>query len=69
LTNGVEIAKTIALGANIGGMAGPFLRAAQKSLPYVIQTIKEIEREIQLTMFAQGAHDIVQLQKAALIKD
>jgi isopentenyl-diphosphate delta-isomerase len=68
LKTGVDIAKTIALGANLGGMAGPFLKAAHKSLSDVIRMIKEIEREVQLTMFVSGAKDITQLKNIKLLK-
>jgi isopentenyl-diphosphate delta-isomerase len=66
LRSGVEIAKCIALGANLGGMAGPFLKAAARSSEAVIQTIQEIQREVQVTMFAAGARDIDQLKLTPL---
>ncbi len=65
--SGVEIAKCLALGANLGGMAGPFLKAAAQSLEATLQTIQEIEREIQTAMFAAGAGDLEQLQATPLI--
>jgi isopentenyl-diphosphate delta-isomerase len=61
LRTGVDIAKCIALGARLGGMAGPYLKAALRSLEETIQTIQEIQREIQVCMFAAGAADIEQL--------
>ena len=48
LRSGVDIAKCIALGANLGGMAGPFLKAAVHSYDETIQTIEEIRREIEV---------------------
>ena len=66
LRSGVEIAKCIALGANLGGMAGPFLKAAARSSEAVIQTIQEIQREVQVTMFAAGARGIDQLKSTPL---
>ncbi len=67
LRTGVDIAKSIALGATIGGMAGPFLKAATASLETTIQTIQEIRREIQVCMFAAGAGSIPILQDTKLI--
>jgi isopentenyl-diphosphate delta-isomerase len=62
LLTGVDIAKCIALGAKVGGMARPFLLAASKSLEITIQTVQEIKREIQVCMFACGAGDLSELQ-------
>lgn len=62
LRTGLEIAKCIALGASLGGMAGPFIKAAVRSLEDTIQTIQEVKREIQVTMFASGSktlHDLM----------
>ena len=67
LRSGVDIAKCIALGANLGGMAGPFLKAAVRSYDETIQTIEEIQREIQVCMFACGAGDLATLQRTPLI--
>lgn len=67
LRDGVDIAKCIALGAQLGGMAGPFLKAAARSLEDTIETIAEIRRELQICMFAAGAANLQQLQKTPLI--
>jgi len=67
LRSGVDIAKCIALGANLGGMAGPFLKAAVRSLDDTVQTIEEVKREIQVCMFACGAGDLDTLQRTPLI--
>lgn len=64
--SGVEIAKSIALGASLGGMAGPFLKAASHSLDQTILTIQEITREIRVTMFAAGAANLSTLQNTPL---
>jgi isopentenyl-diphosphate delta-isomerase len=65
--NGLDIAKCIALGATIGGMAGPFLKAASHSGEKVVEVIHEVLREIQVTMFAAGAKDLKALQDMPLI--
>ena len=62
LRTGLEIAKCIALGAVIGGMAGPFLEVAVHSIDETIQTIEQMKREIQITMFATGASRLQELQ-------
>jgi isopentenyl-diphosphate delta-isomerase len=68
LRGGVDIAKSVALGACLGGMAGLFLKAAVRSLEDTIQTIEEIRREIQICMFAAGAKDLAALQQTPLIQ-
>ena len=66
LRSGVEIAKCIALGARLGGMAGPFLKAAVRSLEDTLLAIEEIQREIRICMFAAGAANLEQLQNTPL---
>lgn len=69
IRNGLDIAKSIALGATLGGMASPFLKAAVKSTRDVVQTITEINRQIQVCMFAAGAGDLTQLKQTELVFD
>ena len=66
LRNGVDIAKCIALGASLGGMASPFLKAAAQSLEETLQTVEEFRREIQICLFAAGAANLSQLQQVPL---
>ena len=68
IRTGIEIAKSISLGASLGGMASPFLKAAAISAQTTIQTIQEITREIQVCMFAIGAMNINDLQKTEMKK-
>jgi isopentenyl-diphosphate delta-isomerase len=58
LRSGVDIAKCLALGATIGGMAGPFLKAASHSLEKTIELIELTRKEIQICMFATGAANL-----------
>jgi isopentenyl-diphosphate delta-isomerase len=68
LRNGLDIAKSIALGANMGGMAGPFLKAAAISADAVVNEIKRIKREIQICMFVAGVANLESLSETPLIK-
>jgi len=69
LRNGLDIAKCIALGATLGGLAGPFLKAAVKSLQAALDEIEIIRTELQVAMFCIGADSIEALQKTGrLIK-
>jgi isopentenyl-diphosphate delta-isomerase len=68
LRSGIDIAKCMALGATLGGMAGPFLKAAVESFENTLQVINEIRREIQVCMFTAGASNIRQLQQTPLVE-
>jgi len=67
LRDGIDIAKCLALGATMGGMAGPFLKAANKSVEAVIETVDELAREIRIALFAAGCKDIPILQTASVL--
>jgi isopentenyl-diphosphate delta-isomerase len=54
LRDGLDIAKSVALGATLGGMAGPFLRSAAVSTADAIALMQLTKRQIQVTMFAAG---------------
>jgi isopentenyl-diphosphate delta-isomerase len=68
LRDGIDIAKCIALGASLGGMAGPFLKAATESAEAVSDLIRELERQVRVAMFAAAAPDIKALQQTPLIR-
>ena len=68
LRTGIDIAKCIALGAVLGGMAGPFLKAAVQNVGTTAQTIREVQREIQVAMFAAGAANLDALQRTPLFE-
>lgn len=62
LRNGLDIAKCIGLGAVMGGMAGPFLKAAVKSLDAVLEQIEITQTELRVAMFCIGAATIEALR-------
>ncbi len=68
IRDGIDIAKCIALGASLGGMAGPFLKAANDSVETTVDTIRLIQKQIQVAMFAAGAANIDQLKQTPLIE-
>lgn len=55
LKDGLDIAKCVALGATLGGMAGQFLKAAAVSTENAVEMMKLTQRQIQVTMFCAGA--------------
>jgi len=66
LRDGVDIAKCIALGAELGGMAGPFLQAAAQSVDAVNKLIWELSTQLRVAMFAAGAANIAALKQTPL---
>ena len=58
IKDGLDIAKCIALGATLGGMAGKFLKAAAISTENVIEMIKLTKRQIEVTMFVAGTANL-----------
>ncbi len=62
LRSGLDVAKCIALGALVGGMAGPFLKAADDSLQAVLDQIHVTRTELKIAMFCIGAANIAALQ-------
>src|SRR5262245_38225901 len=55
LRNGLDIAKSIALGANVAALASPILKAAVVSGPAVHELLSRLLREFKLAMFCTGS--------------
>lgn len=68
LHNGVELATALALGADVGSMAGPLLRAAAESPEALRDRLEIIHRQFRVTMFAAGAGDITTLHRTPLVQ-
>ncbi len=67
LKDGLDIAKCIALGATLGGMAGQFLKAAAVSTENVVEVMRLTKKQIDVTMFACGAEKLEDLRRAHLV--
>jgi isopentenyl-diphosphate delta-isomerase len=68
IKDGLDIAKCIALGATLSGMAGQFLKAAAISTDNVIEMVKLTKRQIEVVMFATGTETLEDLKTGKLIK-
>ncbi len=62
LRNGVEVAKAIALGAHVCGLALPFLKAATHSTESVLEAVEELAIPLRIAMFATGTPDLATLR-------
>ena len=68
LRNGVDMAKSIALGADICGMALPFLRVLmQEGKQGLAHLIDKIHRELKIAMFLTGSKNIEELKKVPYV--
>ncbi len=66
LRTGVDVAKCLALGADLGGMALPFLHGAVKSKQAVVEVIQEVIAVLRTCMFATGSANCAALRQAKL---
>ena len=67
LRNGLDIARSLRLGADMTAIAQPFLEPALKSSEAVIETIDILSEQLRRAMFLTGSRDLKQLQSAPLI--
>lgn len=67
IRDGIEVAKCIALGAAVAGLAGEFLRAADNDgVEGVVELAGAITDELRVTMFCSGFGDTAALSNAPL---
>ncbi len=67
IRDGLQIAKSIALGSSAAGLARPLLKPALKSHQAVEKAIRVIHRELKTAMFLTGSKTITDLQAAPLV--
>ena len=67
LRNGLDVAKVIRIGADIGAAAQPFLEPARTSVDKTIQIIKSWEKEMKIAMFSTGSKNLAELKAAKLL--
>lgn len=66
IRDGVQIAKTLALGADLAGLALPFLRAADESDAAVAALIDELVTGLRIAMFATASRRVADLRDALI---
>lgn len=64
LRNGIDIAKCIALGADLAGFASPFLKAADESADTVDLLLQELNAQLRIAMLCTASQNIDGLRKA-----
>jgi isopentenyl-diphosphate delta-isomerase len=65
--NGIDVAKAIALGADVVGLAYPFLSAAVESADAVEVKLHRTMKELRICMFCSGTRTLEDLRNAELI--
>jgi isopentenyl-diphosphate delta-isomerase len=68
LRNGLDVAKAIALGANLGGLALPFLQAANDSEAALHELVEILQAEIVTAMFCTGNASLEDLQRSQSLR-
>lgn len=67
IKDGLDIAKCVALGATLGGMAGQFLKAAALSTEDTVRMMQLVKKQIEVAMFAAGVSNFAMLKKTRLM--
>ena len=68
IRSGVDIAKSIALGADIAAFGQPLLAAALESSEKVVEYISGIIHELKVSMLCAGAANLAALRQAPLVR-
>ncbi len=66
IRDGVQVAKALALGADLAGLALPFLRAAETSEAAAAGLIDELVTGLRIALFATGSRTVAGLRDALL---
>ena len=69
LRTGLDVAKCIALGATLGGLAGPFLKVADESVEKVDHLLRVLTAQLRVAMLCTGSRDLDALRSATLLQD
>ncbi len=69
LRSGVDVAKALALGADLAGLAQPFLEAAIDSAERVGQRIDRIVRELKIAMFCLSSRTVPDLKSVPIRRE
>ena len=65
--NGLDIARALALGASLVGMAFPFLKAASESFEAVCELLEGLILELKVAMQLSGAASIIKMRQVDVV--
>ncbi len=66
IASGIDAAKAIALGADLAGIARPFLEAAARSEAALEEAARLVLEELRVAMFCCGAASVAQLRRVPI---
>ena len=66
--NGIDAAKAIAMGADLVGLAQPFLEPATRSTEETTEAIADVVRQLEIAMFCVGARTLAELRATELVR-
>ncbi len=66
--SGLDIARALALGADLVGLAAPFLPAALESADAVAALARRLQHELKIAMFCTGARTLADLRRVPLLR-
>ncbi|MDE0142346.1 MAG: type 2 isopentenyl-diphosphate Delta-isomerase [Caldilineaceae bacterium] len=67
IRSGQDVAKAAALGADLVGLAAPFLRKAVESAEAVVEEIDLLVDELRISMFASGSRNVDELRRPGVL--
>ena len=67
IRSGQDIAKCAALGADLVGLASPFLKRAVESAEAVVHEMEFLEDELRIAMFCSGAAELTALRQPGVL--
>ncbi len=67
IRTGLDIGKCVALGAELVGLASPFLKRAVESAEAVADEMEILEAELRIAMFCSAASDITALRQPGVL--
>lgn len=65
--DGVDVAKAVALGANLASLSQPILHAAVRGVKETMDTLSILTEELRTTMFLVGAGSVQDLERTPLV--
>ena len=65
--SGLDVAKSLAIGASLAGTALPLLKPATKDCQAVVKAMNAYLRALRISMFLTGSKDISELSRVPLV--
>lgn len=69
IRHGLDVARSLAMGAHLAAMALPFVRAASESDAALDSLLVDLEAELRLAMFGTGSADLAALRRVRITRE